>query len=432
MRGLATLAALFATVCEAQTAPPVSPQAPPVLRVAASIDDPYARGAQLGRETKALFPDIEQRYDGILADLPKNSLDIPSLRASLTPDQRSEVQGLADAFDLVSTTIAGDGALSLQEFWRVQFLGESAEMAGGVALGQDIGDKGAVLAHALHGDLAKALSPLSAVTVIENQDGGIALVGFAGMLSAPAGFNHEGLALALIDGPAGTAPPASPSRSAFHALRIALERESDVEAVARRFALSDFGRGLSVLIADTNVIRVLETPRSGAAVLRGAEDATRQEMTWDLPDAVAATSCFAGVGASGGCRNVGDMVRWASLRDAAINVMASGPDTTLATFSDQFAQSPAVDLGARLWAFAPSSRDLYVGAAGTKASLRRVGNLLTPTKEAWADQRRRTAWLAAWLAMAAALAAFARFAPGGRRFRSRIRSRHTSGEAELS
>lgn len=214
---------------------------------------------------------------------PPDQALIDTLRASLTPDLRAEFDGLSQALDIATANRPGDGALSLEEFWRAQFLGETNSLAGGAALAlaaQADGRAGATLAYALQGELAEALAPLWSVTVLEKPGGdGVALIELAVMLAAPAGFNGEGLALALIDGPAGHAPPASPNRSAFHTLRLALEREAHFEAASRRFALSDYGRGLNVLIADSAGVRVLERARPGAAALRSDEDPTRQEMT---------------------------------------------------------------------------------------------------------------------------------------------------------
>jgi hypothetical protein len=302
----------------------------PVLSVATDGLTPAEIGARLGTVTKAEFPDLEARWDAALASLLEPS-QLPALMTDLVAPLRAEgidtatqaeVTGFAGALDLVGRTRLGDGHLSLDEFWLVQFLPDLVPLAAGSALaadGRSPGDASLLLGRNLDLPAPAALRDLQAITRWQGARRTLVSVGLAGYLGVLNGFNEHGLYAALLAGPKDSAVRAAGGgeRAIGFAVRMALASGDSAAGAAGMLRREAFVGSHSVLLGDAGEALVLELPAGKPALLRRDDSATRPEMPWGQPGRLAVVNCLVAADAAGGCADLGDRFRWQRLRRLA-------------------------------------------------------------------------------------------------------------------
>lgn len=345
----------------------------PVLTVPAA-DTARERGRALGTTLKAQFPDIERHYDAALV----GAETLPAMPLT------EEIAGIADRLDLVARDDAGDGLLSLAEFRQVQALADHGGLADGLALGIM---QGPVLRTQT---LAQSPSLRSVMAVTVYADG-VALIGPAGLTGAITGMNTHGLVIAALDGPG----PPPPDRGVT--IRRVLANAQTVKDAAEQLSSVT---GLITLIADPHTARVLEVPAGGSPLLRGPNTSSRLEFGWSVPDRVLAIGCL--VGSSGTCRDLNGRLIWSTARRASLAAPGTGVDALTALA----AQPPFKTLQGFQIIAEPATRTLYIGHG--QGPLRRYGTLF-PDSSTQPNRSSLTLWMAAALALAAALLGAALF-----------------------
>lgn len=306
----------------------------PVLAVATDGLTTAEIGARLGAVTKAAFPDLEARWDSALASLlePAQLPDlvrnvVAPLRAEgIDAATRAEVMGFAGALDLVSRSRIGDGRLSLDELWLVQFLPELVPLAAGSALalhGPGAGDA-PLLGRNLDLPAPAALRGLQAITRWQGGRHTVVSPGLAGFLGVLNGFNERGLYAALLAGTQRRGGHAADegARAIGFAVRTALASRDSAAGAAGILRQDAYVGSHSVLLADAGGALVLELPAGRAAMLRRADSATRSEMPWGQPGGLAVVNCLVAADSAEGCADLGARFRWQRLRRSAA---AGGP-----------------------------------------------------------------------------------------------------------
>lgn len=302
----------------------------PVLSVATDGLTPAEIGARLGAVTKAAFPDLEARWDTALASLLEPA-QLPALMADVVAPlrtegvdaaTRAEVTGFAGALDLVGRTRLGDGHLSLDELWLVQFLPDLVPLAAGSALalhGRGPGGAPVLLGRNLDLPTSAALRGLQAITRWQEARRTLVSAGLAGYLGVLNGFNEHGLYAALLAGPKRPAVRAAGAgeRAIGFAVRTALASRDSAVGAAGMLRREAFVGSHSVLLGDAGEALVLELPAGKPAVLRRDDSATRPEMPWGQPGRLAVVNCLVAADIAGSCADLGDRFRWKRLRRLA-------------------------------------------------------------------------------------------------------------------
>jgi hypothetical protein len=273
---------------------------PPLLSVSSDADSAAAAGTELGQLTKQAIPELERLWDSYLAALMAQAeFDIAlggrvaQLRATgIDDDTREEISAFAAELDLVARNRLGDGHLSMDELWTVQFLQDLMAFSKGWAFAIERGASGPgghgsrlMVGRNLELDSAPVLAALHAIVRQRIGERVVVNPGFGGLLGVLNGFNDEGLVAALISAPgAGDDGASSRDRSAIaFALRRTLGRCARAECAVRLLRTHRFYGSHGILLADRNGARVLELAADQSGRVRRAADPTRPEMRLGQP-----------------------------------------------------------------------------------------------------------------------------------------------------
>lgn len=298
----------------------------PILRINTDARPPLETGLEIGRQSKALFPDIEQRYDAYLATLLSASnyeemLDkrLPPLLAQIEPAYLDEMQGVAGAWVITNASKRADGQLSLAEYQLLNLLPDMGLAPNGTGIGVfgKAAANSTIVGRNLDWHSNSALRGLQAITVYENADQSVVNIGFAGMLGIFNGFNNQGLFLGRFN-----AEPYSPYLRSYTLPELSLNGFSLRQALATQQSGSDAKRWLtrkqsgfsnSILIADKETVQVLEYPANSKAQPRFWNSASSRP--WDKSQQIAVVDCLILDAFADHCQDVSNGVRWQRLRE---------------------------------------------------------------------------------------------------------------------
>lgn len=315
------------------SSPRLNPGEIPVLRVHTDQLTPLQIGLELGRQTKALFPNIEKHYDTHLASRLTPSLyaqlqqeTLPSLLQQLDPAYQEELNGVAAAWSLTRTNQLGDGLLSLSEYQLINLLPDLGQLPGGSGFGvfgKTSTDKAPIIGRNLDWNSTPELRRLQVITVYQGRDNAVVNIGFAGVISILTGFNHHGLFLAFYK-----AVPYSPYQHAprlshdIHSsvfdLRKVLETHQSIQQATGYLSKQSYLYSHSILMSDKKNVQVLEYPRGGVAKLRRWNSRTQANKAWDKPQQIAVIGCHVLASLPNNCRDVKEGYHWARLRQLAV------------------------------------------------------------------------------------------------------------------
>ncbi len=304
----------------------------PVIKVDASDLTPLLVGLQIGRQAKALIPDVEYRYDAYLSTALSQTAfddiarqDLPKLIKSLDVVYRQELKGVAGAWSLTHTNQLGDGLLSLDEYRLLNVMpdfGLSPDGIGFGVMGEASAEAGPIVGRNQDWENAAGLRTLQAINVYQYQERVVVSIGFAGIISALTGFNDQGLLLSHFD-----AEPHSPYRSAYRgpddvnsitfALRAALESTATNKQAARFLAAKVYGFDNSFLMADNKNVQVLEYTVAKIANVRTWDSALHRGERWERKEQIAVVGCHMLASLTNNCKDVKNIVRWQRLRELA-------------------------------------------------------------------------------------------------------------------
>lgn len=306
----------------------------PVIRIHASGLSPLAIGAETGRQAKALFPDIERRYDRYLASVVDPTRfaslrrqQLPQLLQQLDQEWQDAMQGVAGAWTLTEDSPPGDGRLSKEEYQVLNLLPElGLAMPDGVAFsvfGNASALDSPISGRNLEMPNTPELRSLQAITATDTGDKTLVTIGFAGILAVTTGFNEQGLFLSLLN-----AAPNSPYRqtrrlpkqatSIGFALRQALQQQNNADAAANRLDGKTYAFDHSILLADRHTALVQEyDAASNVSARRAWNSPNRDSLPWGRPNQLAVVDCLMLPTTPGACKDPKDNVRWRRLRELA-------------------------------------------------------------------------------------------------------------------
>lgn len=297
----------------------------PVIHIKSASSVGLEVGLDVGRKTKALFPDIEQRYDRYLNNLLSRSEyenivrnHLPKLLDAIDPSYREEMKGVAGAWSFVNQSTPGDGLLSLDEYRVINLLVDLGFSPNGSGFGvfkKTAVDYSPIVGRNLDWQGSEALLSLQVVTVYHFDDISVVNIGFAGMLSILSGFNSDGLFVSVINAtpfnPYQKQPETHrrPNASAFD-LRKLLETRDSIKKASQFLSGKKYGFDMNFLLADKESIKVLEYSAATSANLRQWDSPTHRGQRWKNKDQIAVVDCFALISSPKNCKSPKDIVRW--------------------------------------------------------------------------------------------------------------------------
>lgn len=317
------------------------PQKLPVIHIESTYESRLELGLNVGHKTKALFPDIEMRYDAHLArlfshsefeNIIKNTL--PKLLDTIDQDYKEEINGVAGAWFLTSKNILGDGKLSFDEYFVLNLLadiGLSPNGSGFAVFEQAASGASPIIGRNLDWRKSEELRRLQTITVYHFGDKSIVNIGFAGMLSVLSGFNSDGLFVAAMNAapfsPYQKQPQnlKSPSSSGFD-LRTVLENHSVVKQASQFLSSRHYNFDLNFLLADKTTVKALEYPVTASAKVRSWNSPTHRTQRWKHKHQLAMVNCFALISSPSNCKSPEDIVRWREFDKLAVFNLQTAAD----------------------------------------------------------------------------------------------------------
>ncbi len=282
----------------------------PVFRVDCVNKTKTAIGAALGIAFIKQFPDIGKKIDGFLKvsiNTQKGFCKVwrrsEQLIAGLDQAFVDEVTGLGSVIAHGQDDILGDSELSMDELWVYQLIPDvvrSTDCSGYGVFGDSSTAGSPIVGRNLDWGANEDLLSMQAITVYEYGSKTIVNIGFAGYMATVSGFNSIGLFVAHLDSPMGYDYPDSLEgfQSAVFDMRKALEKTPEIQwsaPVQRAFMLmgdSKYAFSHNVLMADTEIVGVLECPSGANARLRKAFSPLEASFTWGRPDQIAVVNNF--------------------------------------------------------------------------------------------------------------------------------------------
>ncbi len=316
----------------------------PVIQIHAEKLSPLDIGLEIGRQSKLVFADIEQRYDSYLSarlnqmrfdDMLKGSL--PELKRHVDRVYQKEVEGIASSWSLIYENKLGDGFLSWDEYWLLNLLPDIGLPANGTGFGilnQVSKENSTIIGRNLDFISTPELRSLQAITVYNYADRVVVNIGFAGIISVVTGFNDSGLFVAHFN-----AAPDSSFQNPFRVkekdelkahvftLRKALDSFKSAKQAINYISKNIYGVTNNTLVADKKNIQVIESSRFGKVNVRQWLSKVRPNKHWDHKSQVAVVDCHVLLSMIDNCRRAKDNYRWDRLRALASYTSNNKADT---------------------------------------------------------------------------------------------------------
>lgn len=308
----------------------------PILHILANDLSSFEVGLKIGEQSKALFENIESRYDRYLnAVLSQITFDdilrdyLPLLRQSTELRYLRELEGVASSWSLTHKNKLGDGFLSWDEYWLLNLLPDIAIPANGVGFGvlsQVSHEDSVIIGRNLNFKSTPDLRSLQAITVYEYKDRAVVNIGFAGIISVLSGYNESGLFVAQLN-----ASSALSYQNLYHIknkqkstiqplgfiLRKALETSFSTQEAINFISKENVSISRNTLVADKANIRILEQPAYGKAVIRNWNSRTHPSKQWDRKSQIAVVDCHVLKVLPNNCSRAKDDYQWTLLRSLA-------------------------------------------------------------------------------------------------------------------
>jgi hypothetical protein len=308
----------------------------PVFRVDTQGRTPYEIGAELGRQWKSRFPELEPKLDALLEHRLKGisftdeaaGRPLPPTRQTapggLTEYHREELEGLMSALHLVSRNRLGDGFLSRDELLLIQRLPDLGAHDSGSAFGvyaSRSNTGSALVGRNLDGQpwQERMERALEAITVYRGEGRALVNIGFAGNLGITTGFNQSGLFLAYlpVSGIAIQGVTEAASEPIAFTIRRMLETHERIDTASQALSWPIDGSNYSILMADRERVEVLEHAAGRRGRLRCPSSKLQPAMSWRHKQKIAAVGCFALRAMPSGCSSLRDQYRWQRFRTLA-------------------------------------------------------------------------------------------------------------------
>jgi len=318
----------------------------PVIQIHAEKLSPLDIGLEIGRQSKLMFTDIEQRYDAYLsASLNQMRFDdmlksrLPELIRNVEHVYQKELEGVASSWSLIHNNKLGDGFLSWDEYWLLNLLPDIGLPANGTGFGvlnQVSKENSTMIGRNLDLISTPELRSLQAITVYNYADRIVVNIGFAGIISVVTGFNDSGLFVAHFN-----AAPESSYQNPFQAkqyvkgelkthvftLRKALDSLKSAQQAINYLFKNSYAVSSNTLVADKKNIKIIEYPRFGKASVRSWSSKVRPNKHWNSRAQIVVVDCHVLFDIANNCRRAKDNYRWDRLRTMANFTSSNKADT---------------------------------------------------------------------------------------------------------
>lgn len=313
-----------------------------VMRIDSRELSALERGIQIGTQAKALFPNIEQRYDKHLAQLFKRNEyqrlvrnRLPKYLAALEQPYQDEIKGTASTWSLAASSYPGDGQLSLAEYQVLNLLADIMHPPNGIAysaFGKISPQDGTLNGRNVDWISSPELRSLQIILVEQQEQRSIVMLGFAGLHSTSTGFNDKGLFITLSNAepysPYAQYLPESSTRQrqlrSFD-VRTTLSKHGSLHTATQFLKNRHYTGSHSILLSDRKHSHVLEyNPNERQARLRRWNSPLRAGKDWDNPQQLAMVNCLVLAGIPNTCHDAKDNVRWRHI-DRLANFDAKQP-----------------------------------------------------------------------------------------------------------
>ena len=294
---------------------------------------PFQIGSSIGYQTKALFPDIEQKYDAHLSTVLSQFLfdklqnnTIPYLLKKLDSNYQAEMKGITATWMISDTDKLGDGKLSLNEYTTLNLLADLGFAPNGTGFGvlsPASENNSPIIGRNMDWLSSPALRSLQAITIYQNDDKAIANIGFAGISSFLTGFNNQGVFLSLYSAEPDTSYQniQLPLKNILHLssfeLRKALEKSDTIKQTSAYLSKKHYAYSNSILMADKKSILVLEYAKEGKIQIRKWDSQTQSNKPWNRKFQIAVVGCHVLKKMPYNCNNIKDGYQWDKLRQLA-------------------------------------------------------------------------------------------------------------------
>lgn len=297
--------------------PSISAYARPVIfTIDANSNNAMKIGTFIGGELQKNFPNIESQYDGYLASLLSPSQykqllpQVKSLITAIDSDYQAEVNAIAAVLQLETFDDLGDGKLSVNEFWLLQFLADITDINKGSAIATP-NDNNPVVARNVDWKSTPDLRNLQTISIYQYDDRTLVTIGLAGLVGVINGFNDQGLFVSLVD--ASTQQISTsllPKNASGFDMRTLLRQNNKIAAASHEIAEKQYPRSHLILFADQENVAVLEQSADEIGKLRKTDSVIVNEMPWRNNRQLAVVGCFVLKTSEPNCHASKDFFRW--------------------------------------------------------------------------------------------------------------------------
>jgi len=312
----------------------------PIIQVETNGATALANGLSIGRQSKSLFPDIEARYDTLLASLLNQRQmetllkdQLPTLFNRLEQSHKDEIQGVEASWELVTENNLGDGKLSADEYRLINFLPDLGFMPNGsgfAAMSKASADNKPILGRNLDWQVDPSFQNLQSITTYKSDERTTVSIGFAGLISVISGYNSDGLFLAGLN-----AEPYSPyyqPRNSSHKkytsagfdFKTLLTSKKNSKQALKYLSVKRYRHDINIMVADKKTVNVLESAKDGNNQVRSWSSPVHANNAWGKRHQIAVTNCFVLLKMPNNCQSASDLVRWKRFRHLA-NFEATSP-----------------------------------------------------------------------------------------------------------
>ncbi len=310
---------LSSWICEANST---------ILTVNINDQDAYQIGSELGQQIQSHFPTIQSIYDNylhsILTTKQFNQLLEPMklIKTDLDSNYQNEIEGIANSWHLTHPDQLGDGWLSNNEFWLLQFLADLTTINRGSALAITDVNHQVVIGRNLDWKTIPELRSLQTLTVYRYRDPQRSWVniGFAGLVGVINGFNAQGLWASVLDSSASQIKLAPNWNSVGFKVRNALEKSGKMIQANHLLTTQAYPRSHQIILADRTGSIVLEQFQGQLGLLRNNQSELISAMLWVDSAQLPVTQCFVLKASPANCYATTDYYRWRRFRQLLNNV----------------------------------------------------------------------------------------------------------------
>lgn len=290
-------------------------------------------GENYGRAIEMILPEYEQIVDSYIGEVTQD-VDfnaflkrINDIKGNLPKNHAEEIEGLSSVFS-GKENVCGDGRISKDEIYFISLISDILRetQCSAVSAFGDLSSTGnTITGRNLDWFIGreKQLAKVHAVTIINDNDKSVCLIGVLGYLGCVTGFNDDKVFAAMLDAPSDEPYSSENKNSYAFDMRYALENMDSMEEIASYMMDSERNYTFNHLffLSDENKSMVLENNFSGNGTdmrrsLRASDSDLNESVSWGIQNAVCAVNSFLLKGNHDNhSGKPGNFKRWESLRD---------------------------------------------------------------------------------------------------------------------